>query len=106
METGRQHMKWIRRGAWALLWLALIVAVALWIYSRRVLPTTQGTITLQSGPKSELRIERDADGIPTIKAASRDDAFFGLGYVHAQDRLWQLETHKRIASGRLSEAFG
>ncbi|WOB10486.1 penicillin acylase family protein [Piscinibacter gummiphilus] len=99
-------MKWIRRGAWALLWLALIVAVALWIYSRRVLPTTQGTITLQSGPKSELRIERDADGIPTIKAASRDDAFFGLGYVHAQDRLWQLETHKRIASGRLSEAFG
>ena len=99
-------MKWIRRSAWALLWLALIVAVALWIYSRRVLPTTQGTITLQSGPKSELRIERDADGIPTIKAASRDDAFFGLGYVHAQDRLWQLETHKRIASGRLSEAFG
>lgn len=99
-------MKWIRRSAWALLWVALIVAVGLWIYTRRVLPTTQGTITLQSGPKAELRIERDAEGIPTIKAASRDDAFFGLGYVHAQDRLWQLETHKRIGSGRLAEAFG
>jgi penicillin amidase len=99
-------MKWIRRGAWVLLWVALAVAVALWIYSRRVLPTTQGTLTLLSGPKAELRIERDVDGIPTIKAASRDDAFFGLGYVHAQDRLWQLETHKRIGSGRLAEAFG
>ncbi|HEY0821374.1 MAG TPA: penicillin acylase family protein [Rhizobacter sp.] len=99
-------MKWIRRGAWTLLWLALAIAIALWIYSRRVLPTTQGTLTLLGGPKAELRIERDADGIPTIKAATRDDAFFGLGYVHAQDRLWQLETHKRIAAGRLAEAFG
>lgn len=99
-------MKWIRRGAWALLWVALVVALALWIYSRRVLPTTQGTITLQAGPKAELRIERDAHGIPTIKAATREDAYFGLGYVHAQDRLWQLETHKRIGSGRLAEAFG
>ncbi len=99
-------MKWIRRAGWALLWLALAASIALWIYSRRVLPTTQGTLQLVGGPKAELRIERDADGIPTIKAATRDDAFFGLGYVHAQDRLWQLETHKRIASGRLSEAFG
>ncbi|MET0334314.1 MAG: penicillin acylase family protein [Rhizobacter sp.] len=99
-------MRWIRRSAWVLLWVVFAVAIALWIYSRRVLPTIQGTLTLQSGPKAELRIERDAEGIPTIKAASRDDAFFGLGYVHAQDRLWQLETHKRIGSGRLAEAFG
>ncbi|MBX3618471.1 MAG: penicillin acylase family protein [Rhizobacter sp.] len=103
-------MKWMRRAAWALLWLALAVAVSLWIYSRRALPQVQGTITLQGavlqGPQHEVRIERDADGIPTIKAASRDDALFGLGYVHAQDRLWQLETHKRIGAGRLAEAFG
>jgi penicillin amidase len=98
-------MKWFRRAAWVLLLLLLVAAAALWIYSLRVLPTTQGTITLQ-GPKAELRIERDADGIPTIKAASREDAMFGLGYVHAQDRLWQLETHKRIGAGRLAEAFG
>ncbi|HEX3139385.1 MAG TPA: penicillin acylase family protein, partial [Rhizobacter sp.] len=98
-------MKWFRRAAWTVLLLLLLVAAALWIYSRRVLPTTQGTLTLQ-GPKAELRIERDAYGIPTIKAASREDAMFGLGYVHAQDRLWQLETHKRIGAGRLAEAFG
>ena len=98
-------MKWFRRAAWVLLLLLLVGAAALWTYRLRVLPTTQGTITLQ-GPKAELRIERDADGIPTIKAASREDAMFGLGYVHAQDRLWQLETHKRIGAGRLAEAFG
>ncbi len=98
-------MKWLRRGAWALLLVVLVVVAASWIYSRRVLPMTQGTMPLQ-GLRGEVRIERDADGIPTIKAASRDDAMFGLGYVHAQDRLWQLETHKRIGSGRLAESFG
>jgi penicillin G amidase len=98
-------MKWLRRGAWTLLFVLLLAAAALFIYSRRVLPLTAGTLTLQ-GPKAELRIERDDKGIPTIKAASREDAMFGLGYVHAQDRLWQLETHKRIGAGRLAEAFG
>ncbi len=98
-------MKWLRRGAWTLLLLVIVAAAALWIYSRRVLPLTQGTMPLQ-GLRGEVRIERDADGIPTIKAASRDEALFGLGYVHAQDRLWQLETHRRIGSGRLAEAFG
>jgi penicillin amidase len=104
--TGQENrMKWLRRGAWALLFFVLVAAAAMWIYSRRVLPLTQGTVLMQ-GLRAELRIERDAEGIPTIKAASRDDALFGLGYVHAQDRLWQLETHKRIGAGRLSEAFG
>ncbi|MBT9526975.1 MAG: penicillin acylase family protein, partial [Rhizobacter sp.] len=98
-------MKWLRRGAWGLLLVVLVVVAALWIYSRRVLPMTSGTMPLQ-GLRGEIRIERDADGIPTIKASSRDDAMFGLGYVHAQDRLWQLETHKRIGSGRLAESFG
>lgn len=98
-------MKWLRRSAWTLLLLVIVAAAALWIYRLRVLPLTQGTMPLQ-GLRGEVRIERDADGIPTIKAASRDDAMFGLGYVHAQDRLWQLETHRRIGSGRLAETFG
>ncbi|HEX7438953.1 MAG TPA: penicillin acylase family protein, partial [Caldimonas sp.] len=41
-----------------------------------------------------------------IKASFPDAALFGLGYAHAQDRLWQLETHRRIGSGRLAEGFG
>ena len=98
-------MKWLWRSLFMLvLLLALLVAVV-WIYSRQSLPLTDGSIVV-AGPHAPLRIERDALGIPTIKAASIDDALFGLGFAHAQDRLWQLETHKRIGSGRLAQAFG
>ena len=98
-------MKWLRRAAWFVVLLALGVAAAAWVYSRRALPQTDGSLRLD-GPHAEIRIERDAQGIPTIKAGSIDDALFGLGFVHAQDRLWQLETHRRIGAGRLAEAFG
>lgn len=98
-------MKLLRRGIAVLLSLLLLAALALWLYSRQVLPVTEGSLSL-AGPKAELRIERDAHGIPTIRAGSLEDALFGLGFAHAQDRLWQLETHRRIGSGRLAEAFG
>jgi penicillin amidase len=98
-------MKWIRRGAWTLLLLLLAAVTAIGIYMALSQPKTVGTLAL-AGAQAELKIERDADGIPSITAANTHDLFFGLGVVHAQDRLWQLETHKRIASGRLAEAFG
>jgi penicillin G amidase len=98
-------MKWLRRGVGFILLLALLVAAALWVYSRQALPQTDGALTLK-GLSAEIRIERDAQGIPSIQAGSTADAMFGLGFVHAQDRLWQLETHRRIGSGRLAEAFG
>ncbi len=53
-----------------------------------------------------MKIIRDAAGIPHIFASTDPDAFFALGYVHAQDRLWQMEMHRRIGAGRLSEIFG
>jgi penicillin amidase len=98
-------MKWIRRGAWTVLLLLLAAVTAIGIYMALAQPKTSGTLAL-AGAQAELKIERDADGIPSITAANTHDLFFGLGVVHAQDRLWQLETHKRIASGRLAEAFG
>ena len=96
---------WLRRAAMALMAVALLGAASAWIYASRVLPKTDGTLRL-SGPVAEIRIDRDENGIPTLHAASERDAMFALGFVHAQDRLWQMETHRRIASGRLSEAFG
>jgi len=69
------------------------------------LPKTSGEISLP-GLTAPVRIERDEHGIPTIEAANGRDLAFGLGVVHAQDRLWQLETHRRIGSGRMAEAFG
>jgi penicillin G amidase len=98
-------MKWFRRGVAVLVVLVLLLAAGLWWYAQRVLPQTGGRLQL-TGLRGEVTIERDASGIPTIKAATPDDAAFGLGFVHAQDRLWQLETHRRIGSGRLAQAFG
>lgn len=98
-------MTWIRRTAWTVLALLLLLVAAAAAYSRLVLPQWAGELSL-AGPGGAIRIERDAHGIPTIKAGSGRDLAFGLGFVHAQDRLWQLETHRRIGSGRLAEAFG
>ncbi len=69
------------------------------------LPETAGTVTLQ-GLKAPVEILRDRDGIPHIFAANDDDAMMALGFVHAQDRLWQMEQTRRFASGRLSEFAG
>src|SRR5262249_43134402 len=59
-----------------------------------------------SGINGPVDIVRDADAIPHIFASTKLDALFGLGYVHAQDRLWQMEFQRRIGHGRLSEIFG
>ena len=98
-------MRWVGRIGWG---LAIVVAagvIAAGTYRAQVLPRTDGSVVLPA-LKSEVRVERDADGIPTIRAASQEDAAYALGFVHAQDRLWQLETHRRIGAGRLAEAFG
>jgi penicillin amidase len=98
-------MRWIKRALWGVLGLVVLGLGAAWVYSQRVLPQVDGELRL-SGLKGEVRIERDEHGIPSIRAQSLDDLAFGLGVAHAQDRLWQMETHRRIGSGRLAEAFG
>ncbi len=88
--------------------LAVVILVAAggaYLYLRSSLPQTAGRIELH-GPKSVVRIARDADGIPTIVAQDDDDAAFGLGFAHAQDRLFQMELQRRYAAGRLAEIFG
>jgi penicillin amidase len=98
-------MRWIRYGLGAVLALAAVGVVAFFGYRNAVLPLTDGTLALP-GLQAEVKIERDADGIPTIRAGNPEDLMFGLGVAHAQDRLWQMETHRRIGAGRLAEAFG
>lgn len=69
------------------------------------LPKTAGEIEAP-GFTSTVRIARSADGVPTIRADNWADAWAGLGFVHAQDRLWQMESLRRFALGRLSEVLG
>ena len=85
--------------------LVLGTAVAAYFYLRQSLPATSGTIAV-NGLSAPIDIIRDADAIPHIYAATKLDALFGLGYVHAQDRLWQMEFQRRIGFGRLSEILG
>jgi penicillin G amidase len=96
--------------------LVLVVATAaslgLYVYARQSLPVLDGTLVVPATPASApvitapVEIVRDADAIPHVFAATKLDALFGLGYVHAQDRLWQMEFQRRIGHGRLSEIFG
>jgi len=58
------------------------------------------------GLKEEVQIYRDSWGVPHIYADNENDLFFAQGYVQAQDRLWQMELHRRMGSGTLSEIFG
>lgn len=88
-----------------LLTLVMTVLAAYAAYRQRVLPRMEGTRTVVSA-WGDVRIGRDAMGVPSIQADRLEGAWFGLGYVHAQDRLWQLELHRRIGSGRLAEVFG
>lgn len=71
----------------------------------RSLPATEGK-QVAGAIKERLTIARDRNGVVYIDARTDADAFFALGYAHAQDRLWQLELQRRIARGRLSELLG
>src|SRR3954451_18084828 len=85
--------------------LVCVIAGGGCLYLVSSLPQLDGRITVH-GPTGEVRIARDADGIPLITAASDPDAAFGLGFAHAQDRLFQMELQRRYGAGRLAEVFG
>lgn len=85
--------------------LVAIVCLGAYLYLRRSLPLVDGAVSV-AGIAAPVDIVRDADHIPHVFATTRLDALFGLGYVHAQDRLWQMELQRRIGHARLSEIFG
>jgi penicillin amidase len=85
--------------------LVVVSAAAAFVYLRRSLPAVNGTIVV-AGVSAPVEIVRDADAIPHIFAATKRDGLYALGYVHAQDRLWQMEFQRRVGFGRLSEIFG
>lgn len=72
---------------------------------RRSFPKTEGTITLE-GLDAPVEVIRDSMGVPHIYASSEHDLFMAQGYVHAQDRFWQMDFWRHVGSGRLSEMFG
>jgi penicillin amidase len=84
--------------------LAIASAIGLWLYLRASLPELDGRV---GAPVSAaVTIERDELGVPTLRATSRTDLYFAQGFVHGQERFFQMDLSRRVAAGRLSELFG
>lgn len=88
-----------------LLGILAILALAIYGYLWSTKPQYEGELALAS-LEDKVEVYFDDYGVPHIYAQSEKDAIRALGYVHAQDRLWQMELLRRIAPGRLSELFG
>jgi penicillin G amidase len=98
-------MRWLKRVVLLLVLLILAAAGGGYAYLRLSLPQTTGTLDL-AGLQQPVSVIRDAAGVPTIKAANSHDLYLALGFVHAQDRLWQMDLQRRATQGRLAEIFG
>lgn len=85
--------------------LALLAAALLTWSVMRAFPQTDGQLEL-AGLQSEVTVQRDAHGIPTLTAETTDDLFRAQGFVHAQDRFWEMDFRRHMTAGRLSELFG
>ena len=85
--------------------LLLLLAIAIAIFFNSLKPEYSGSKYME-GLQSEVNVYFDTYGIPHIYADNEKDALRALGYVHAQDRLWQMELLRRVAKGRIAEVFG
>ncbi|WP_276946439.1 penicillin acylase family protein [Haematobacter massiliensis] len=97
--------RWLVRILTALILVTAATLAGLYYVTSRSLPDYSASYRL-SGVDQPMEIVRDTASVPHIFAKTDEDAFFGLGFVHAQDRLWQMTILRRTAQGRLSELFG
>ena len=95
----------LRRIVYGIAGLVLLFVASGYMFLRSSLPASDRDLTLP-GLEATVRVTRDAHGIPTIHAASEHDADFALGFLHAQDRLFQMDLMRRYGAGRLSELLG
>src|SRR6202051_3647649 len=89
--------------------LVVVLCAALLVARHRTfgvsLPRVRGRLRL-AGLIAEVSVGRDRWGVPHVNALSMEDGAFAMGVVHAQDRLWQMEVTRRVATGRISELIG
>ena len=97
--------RWLMRIAMLLIALVILALGGGYWLASRSLPDYNDTVQV-SKLAGEVEIVRDNANVPHIFAADDLDVFYGLGFAHAQDRLWQMITMRRTVQGRLSEVFG
>lgn len=89
-----------------LLALIIILAFSLYLFLKAQAPKYSGELQLSNGVKDSTLVIYDTYAIPHIYAKSETDAFFALGYAHAQERLFQMDLIRRLAKGELAEILG
>ena len=99
-------MRWVKRLAVAVVVIVLVVPALLLVVGRQWLlaglPDYGRTLSV-GGLGAPVTIVRDLHAVPRIQAESATDAYFALGFVHAQDRIWQMDMTRRLGAGRLAE---
>ena len=101
----KRRGRWLTRGALALVFLFFAVLGWAWWLLRGSLPALDGELALP-GLSAPVQIERDAQGVATIHAANEIDAARALGFVHGQERFFEMDLLRRAAAGELSELVG
>lgn len=98
-------MRLLKKVLLIVLGLVILFVLGFFIFLNTLTPTYEGEKEI-SGIANAVEVYFDTYGIPHIYADNEEDALRTLGYVHAQDRLWQMELLRRAGAGRLSEIFG
>ncbi|MGG7603205.1 penicillin acylase family protein [Massilia sp. BKSP1R2A-1] len=101
----RRWKTWALRGLGGLLLLVVLAALAAWLYLRASLAQLDGERQVP-GLSAAVTVERDAAGVPLISGSSRLDVAYATGFVHAQERYFQMDLLRRTAAGELAELFG
>ena len=97
--------RWSKRILLAVLLLLLVAILGVWFFLRGSLAQLDGKRTAP-GLDGSVTVARDDKGVPSIAGGSRNDVAYATGFVHAQDRFFQMDLLRRMASGELSELFG
>lgn len=98
-------MKVLKKIFLGILVLLILMVIAAFFYVKHQKPTYNGELKL-SHLKEPVKVYFDSIGVPHIYAKNMQDGYTAMGYLHAQDRLWQMELMRRISAGRLSEILG
>lgn len=98
-------LRWLLRALWGLLGLLIVTLATAWLLLRGSLPQLDGEVRLP-GLDAPVSVQRDAGGVVSIEAGNELDMARALGYVHAQERFFEMDLMRRSAAGELSELFG
>ncbi|WP_305805807.1 penicillin acylase family protein [Stenotrophomonas sp. YIM B06876] len=97
--------RWLLRSLWVLQGLLILAVAGIWLLVRGSLPQLDGASVLP-GLGAAVSVQRDARGVVTVQAGNEADMARALGYVHAQERFFEMDLMRRSAAGELAELFG